>query len=593
MNLNQSTLNLFEDERVRYSYYPPNQSNSFYDIGEGTINIFNDDHQMKIFIESGTVNTGSVFVIDKDPYIQLEVSEDTKLIVNDKFFIKNNTLVNVYGTLELQEEALLSLSDNSRIVLYPGSVLIVNDRVNIQVDNSSDFRIYGEINVPLSSVDSILSNDRIYVDTSAVLNVTEINMGDREYSLTDFYTELRDKTINPYVQGEHNVDNGRIGYRWLAGNTVNKYRELSVTISYGTVVFGDFKLSILGKLVNEIEEFTTLTNLTVNKNTKLYISEEYGEYRYVHPKLYIGRIIDNCNTPGTMSISGEVYVSGNNAQLVLDRSGSLTIEESGTLYLQNNGKLLCTNNMEDEIVLTINGTLIMDDISQVSTFNSANIEVGENAKIIILNNNLPDDTILFSTPNGILESDLYRIFKPYIEQVEYHIQPNTGIKIDQYYEYYPRDMTQWYADRRIELAIHQGLLIWHDNAFIELDSEIIPWVNNECTLYDASTLFKTTMSGKKFILSDVAARLKYAGSGNIRFKFIDGDNINEITLILDGATVSTLINKPLTDEYVATSNRKGTLFIRNKINDSDSSNIISSESKMISINEGETTFIIK
>ena len=592
MNLNQSTLNLFEDERLRYSYYPPNQSNSFYEIGEGIINIFIDDHQMKIFIESGTINTGSVFVIDKDPYIQLDVLQDTKLVVNDVFMIKNNTLVNVYGTLELSEDSLLNISDNSKIVLHPGSVLVVKDRVNIQIDNSSIFEIYGEINVPLSSVNMILNNDRIYKDTSSVLNVNEINMDDREYSLTDFYTDIRDYTINPYVQGEHNVDNGRIGYKWLNGDTNKGYRELEVSIAYGQVVFGDFQLSVLGKLENIIEDFTTISNIKVNKNTKLYISEEYNGYRYLYPKLYIGRVIGNCITPGSMSISGEVYIDGENTSIILDRNGSLIIEKSGTLYLQNHSKLLCTNVIEDEIVLTINGTLIIDDISQIDTLNSGNIKVGEDAKIIILNQNLPDDTILFSTPNGILESDLYRIFKPYIEQVEYHIQPNTGIKIDQYYEYYPRDMTQWYADRRIELAIHQSLLVWHNNAFIELDSQIIPWVNNECTLYEASTLFKTTMSGKKLVLSDVAARLKYAGSGNIRFKFVDTD-ITELTLVLDEATISTIINKPLTDEYVATANKKCTLFIRNKINDSNSSNIISAQSKMVPIEEGETTFIIK
>ena len=40
MNLNQKTLILFEQERSSYSFYPPNQSDSFYKIDKADIDLF-------------------------------------------------------------------------------------------------------------------------------------------------------------------------------------------------------------------------------------------------------------------------------------------------------------------------------------------------------------------------------------------------------------------------------------------------------------------------------------------------------------------------------------------------------------------------
>ena len=53
---------------------------------------------------------------------------------------------------------------------------------------------------------------------------------------------------------------------------------------------------------------------------------------------------------------------------------------------------------------------------------------------------------------------LYRLFENVIDHVEYHISNNTGIAIDKYYEYFNRDMVDWFGGRRIEKAIHEANL---------------------------------------------------------------------------------------------------------------------------------------
>ena len=72
-------------------------------------------------------------------------------------------------------------------------------------------------------------------------------------------------------------------------------------------------------------------------------------------------------------------------------------------------------------------------------------------------------------------------------------------------------MTKWYGNRRIEKAIHDGILVWHDGGFIELNNDIIPWADEKSTLLQASRLFKSFGSYDDEKLQEVIDRMKADG----------------------------------------------------------------------------------
>ena len=594
MDLNQTTLVAFEKERSEYSFIPPYGSNSFYTIGSGIIDLYcaNSsliDYLFELAIKTGTVYVGNGdFTIGiEDHYHSIEVREKTSLINNGNLYIKDS--VDVYGKLTLQNGSNLIMNGGT-LFLHPGSELCIEEGADINIIDGF-IKIYGEINVDVSLVDSILSTDGIYVDSSAILIVDNIDLGDREYSMTDYELDLRDKIINTYTQGEYNFKNGKGGYIWKAGNIQKKSQILELDTIYGEIVLGDFKLSVLGTQKELIPALQVTKSFCIKEGSTLYIAEEYNGQQFLHPELYLGIIIDNCDTPADCIVDGTIIVSGESAKITIDRKASLTINDTGIIYLQNGSIIKSTNN-DDETVLYINGTLIMDDISQIKTFESSNIEFGENGKVVILNPDTGVHKVLFSTPDGIKNSELYRIFEDKIDHVEYHIQNNTGIKIDKYYQFYSKDMTDWYGGRRIEKAIKDGLIVWHNGGFIELDHSIIPWAYTTCSLLQASRLFKTTRSYDNEKLQEVIDHLRYAGCGNIIFRYIEDDSYVDVTLVMDDINMKSITNAVSSNDYILNTDVVGELFMKNNISDTSSDNLISKDSKIVSLNSGDTQFSI-
>ena len=595
MNLNQNTLVAFEKERSDNGYIPPYKSDSFYTIGSGIIDLYTlsadlINYRFDIMIKAGTIYVGDGYfcVCQDNHYNSIKVSKNTGLINNGQLSVKSS--LDVYGSFTLQANS--SLTVNGSVTLEPSSALTIEKDSAINITGSGSMKIYGTINIDVTLVDKLLNTPGIYVDSAAVLIVKNINLGDREESLTDYEYSLRSKSINKYTQGEHDLANGKVGYVWKGGNPNSNSQIIEINTLYGNIVLGDFKLSALGTQTRIQPNLQITQDVHIKSDSTLYIAEKYNGYTYLHPELYIGIVIDNCNRPGKCTVDGTIIVDGENAKINIDRLGTLTIDEGGYIYLKNKSIIESTNN-DDTPVLFIDGTLVIDDISQLSTFNSSNIQFGDNGKVIINNLNNGTHTVLFSTPDGIKDSELYRIFRENITHIEYHIPKDSGIRIDHYYDYYPTQMTDWYGGMRIEKAIKDKLIVWESGAFIELDHSIIPWADITDSLLEASRIFKTSTSFDDDRLQEAINHLIYAGCGNIVFRYINGDEYKDITLVLDKINVQSVTNAIDSDDYILNTDAEGELFLKHNISDTSSNNIIDNNATMVHIQKGATQFSLQ
>lgn len=604
MNLNQASLTLFENERKRYNHIPPQGSNSFYNIGDGKINLKckrsnPNNYRFDLFTDEGTIYSGAGnFVVSGDitnndfPYDNFAVITDTTLIIDGTMTISKGTL-EVHGKVELLAGAKLIIKDKGQVIFYSDSEFDINNDSTIEVAPESNINIYGDINVHLSKVDSILNVYGITIDSSAVMNVTGINLLNRQYSLTDYEFDLRNTIINTHTQGETNYKEGRIGYTWTGGSPSDGSQIVRMILLWGEAILGDFKFSVLGMPERSIPDLQMVSELLIKKNTTLHITEYYHDSRYIRPDLYLGIVIGNNKSPAVCIVEGSIIADGVNSSITIDRGARLYIRPGATVQLKNDAIMRSTYNDMDEPVLFIDGTLIIDDIKQINTFYKGNIVFGESGKVVILNPDTGIKRVLFSTPNGIEQSNLYRLFKDRIEHVEFHIQNNTGIGVDENFEFYARDFTQWYGGRRIEKAIHDGLLVWHDGGFIEVYSTITPWVNENCNLLHASRLFKSFASYDNERLQEVVNRLKYAGAGNILFRFINLGKIGEVLMTLDGITMKNVLGHSTRDTYLLNTDNDGELFLQNNLSNTSVENLVNNESKMIEVVDKQVKFELK
>jgi len=585
MNLNQPTLLLFEQERKKYDFFPPEESDSFYTIANASISLFHSNHKFILTHSSEKLHSGNgVFDFNNDLYLDTIVQKDAYFII-DQEIIVNNACLDIYGTLEIPEGKTLRIINDGLVAINPNAKIIINKNASIIIEDGA-MNIYGTVEVDVGLMNTITSMRNLYIDSSSFITATGIDLGERELSLTDYDKILRESNISDHTIGEMNVEDGRVGYVWK-GTSWTGDRQLEMNITFGTAVLGDYKLSILGWQEHTIPNLQTLVSFHVFKDTILYIAESYKGFTYLRPELYLGVVIDNVKTPAKCLIDGTVIVDGNDASITIDRKSTMIISETGSVYLQNGATIKSTNN-DDSVILYINGTLTIDSIEQLQTFTAENIQFGENGKLIILNPSI-SRKILFSTPHGKYNSLLYKIFENTLDHVEYHLTKNTGIKIDEYFEYFSRDMTDWYDHMRIEKAIKEGLLIWEDGAFIELDRSIIPWATIDSTLLKATRIFKSFMSTDKQRLVDVAQRLKYCGFGNITFRFVEGNKYSDIIMHLEDSTMESITNSINENEYNLTVTDESELFIRNSVTNASESDIINNDAKMIHLEAGQNT----
>ena len=301
----------------------------------------------------------------------------------------------------------------------------------------------------------------------------------------------------------------------------------------------------------------------------------------------MGIIIGNKEIAGKCSVYGVINLKGKKSKITIDRGGLLYIASMGSIYASNDSMIISSYN-EGSVSLYIDGTLYIDYIEQLVGFDPKNIIFGDNGKLVILNKYDDEHKLLWTTPNGIYSSELYHLFGNRLSHIEYHIQPNTGIGIDQYYEFYSTEMREWYNNVRLEKAIYDKLIIWHDGGFIELYRDITPWVSCECNLYSISGLLKSYGLNDRDKLQSMVNHLKYAGSGNITFRFVQSETeYKDVILSLNSVKMESIINKPQSDIYTLTTDNNGDLFYRNRVSNSSIDSLISSESKYQTIFTGD------
>ena len=244
-------------------------------------------------------------------------------------------------------------------------------------------KIYGEVDIHLTVINILMGNENIFIDTAAVINVSGIDLGDRDYSITDYAKDLQNTVINKYTRSEINTEHGRVGYVWKDGNPQIGSTILELDVLYGDIILGDYKVSILGLQNTYRENLMIFESVRVYSGATLYISDHYEDQRFLNPNLYLGIVIGNTKRTAHMRIDGNVVVDGKDSSLTVDRKSTLYISEGGVLELKNDGKLISAYN-DDTVTLFIYGTLIIDKIEQITSFDPENIIFGDNGKIIIL-----------------------------------------------------------------------------------------------------------------------------------------------------------------------------------------------------------------
>ena len=556
----------FYDYIINNDISLPEGSNSFYNINDGIINLYaNENNTYDIFTDENTINSGKgIITINQNKIKSLYIIQNTIFELSDTLIIDNGCLY-VHGTLILKENSILSIINNSTVIFYPDSKLIVEDNVNLNIENSN-VSLYGKVNIHLSNISTLIDDENIYIDSATLFEVDGIDTENRIYSLSDYEISLRDKFINENTQDEFN--NGSFIYQYVWKNSYGDNNKLiSLSLDSGEAPLGDFKFSVLGIPESLSDNKQMIQELTIKQKGILYISDEFKESNYIRPNLYIGIEIGNNITPGKCTIDGKLIISGKNSFITLDRKGSLII--NGEMNIENNGKLICTN-CDNENILFINGILTIDNIEQLVGFNKDNIVFGENGKLIILNK-YNERKILLSIPNGIKSSYLYDLVSDRLDKVKYYINENTGIKIDQYYEHYERELVDWYFGIRFEKAIKEGYII-----------------------FDTSKIFKNnSTTDSKDRLQQVVNNLVYAGCGNIVFRFIKDNDFVEYTLHLDSVKLKNVINSPIqSNEYIITVSNEGQLFLNNDIDELDSESIINEDSLKYDLESGNNKIII-
>ena len=587
----------YEKYRSDNQFIPPLESNSYYDINTGIINVYTTlESKFRLYTDSGLINMGLCeFQIGDNAYELFTVITGTKLIVDNKLTIIDAPF-SVHGNVVFNSGSVLYLTKNATGVFYADSHIRIEDNVSIIVEDGCSLDVFGEVDIHINVIDQIINNANVIVDTAAFIKAFGIEGPDVEnriFSLTDYDSYLRTQFISQYTQGEQNTIYGRMGYVWRGGDTEINSTQIEIGALYGECILGDFRLSILGKQESLVSDLQILVHCFVDSEATLMITDTYHDKLYYRPELYLGYIRGNVFTGGTCTVDGKIIVDGSSSKITIDKYSKLTINEGGVIEVKNNGNIIC-NSDPDEVALIINGTLIVDTIEQINSFNPNNIKFGPNGKVIILNNYPDDHKLLWTTPIGIHSTDLYRLFENRLNHIEYHIQSNTGIGIDEYYEFYARDMTDWYSGMRIERAIHEGMIKWHKNGFIELNQSVTPWVDESSSLLHAARIFKSYGSYDGDKLQEVVNRLRYAGASDIVFRFIHGDTHHDVPLVLDDCTMYSIVNKPMTTHYILNvQNNDGELYLRNKVPNTNDSTIIQYTSRIVPVNVGDNEFTVE
>lgn len=605
--INQPNLILFEQVRRELNYIPPANSNEVFKIDDGTIVLqtIDDDsntYSFNLRIQNRVINVGNgIFYISRDMvdrskrYKYIYINNKATLSINNTIEISNpNNIdpvaISVDGILNLDNNSNLNMRDNSVININKTGTINIGKDIHFNLGENAIINIYGNITIPYSEVNTVMNMAQINMFNDTIVNITGLPTG-RPFSLTDYISDLRNEYQNINTIGTKLISgSARATYYWKAGDPSQPSDVLSFVVEAGDAILGDFNLSCVGMPQITEPYLQVISDITINRIATLHISDSFNGSTYITPTLHLTKIVGNSESVGFCDVDGNIIVSGNKSSIKLDRGAWLNIKRGGNVFLKNGAFI--ENIYNDEESLFINGTLTIDDISQLRGFTSSNILFGDDGKLIILNTNDSDiKKILFTTPLGIHSSDLYFLFKDRIDKIRYHVPSNTGISLDKYDTGY--NLSDLYGGMRLEKAVKIGYIIWHEGAFIELDSSVIPWVDDDPTLEKVGNIFNVYGDTDADRLQNAVIRLIYAGFESIVFRFITGNGVKEITLTLTGSRIKSAFFNNDSNRYLIATDNPGSVFIRNNINSASIDNIINTASKVINIsNPDKTEFLL-
>lgn len=566
---------------------PPEGSNSFYEVSNGLIDIYtlNDDpdnYKFGLSINSGSVDIGigSLQIDGNDNvtvshYKYLNIKENAKLNINNNLTLIRATM-NINGTLNIDSLASLILRNNSIVNTSTNSIININKESFIFIDEGSILNLYGTINIHINKIETILNQSSIYIDPTATINIIALHNIEREYTLQDYISEMNSKIVNINTTQEKHFNNNHLMCKWTDGTPVNNSYSINIYCEKGNIINGDLKSSFLGLVDHLNNDQKLLSNLIVNENATLIVAEDYNNNHYYYPSIYIGVYINNIKVPAKAIINGTLLIDGDNSSLILDRNGSMII--NGTVKLSNNGKLKITNC--NQTALIINGTLIIDSLDQLIGVTKEHIEFGSKGKVVILNPSTNLDRIILEIPNGIKDSKLYELFKEQIEHIEFHLSEKTGIKIDTYFDNYQLEMKHWFGNYNLIDAIKNGFIVWEDNAFIELNHDVIKWATINSNMFDLLKLFEYSGLNVKEELQSIVDKFIDSNSGNIRFKFIENSLKREIVLNVNTPQIKSVYYDDYNEDFVIQISSSAYMFLSNNISKLKPSTIVNQSKKV-------------
>lgn len=560
---------------------PPKNSDSFYTIKNGEVSLFCEDEDRYVL----TIRSGEVYTGEENCYIskqeeslfkELIVKPNASLLVTRGLTIIDSK-VNIQGRVNLPTHSRMYVRGKSNVHFTESSIIDLDDNSDIIVEKSASVTISGQVYLGIHRLEAFTEKLNIRLESSSVIHVKDMHRYPDIYTLNSYQEELSKLHITPNSINEKVYNHGKniLGYKWVYGKYEKHYQILDLYIYKGIALLGDLKILFKGIPTEEFLHHTGLRNLYVNKRTELHIVNQYDDKEFLRPKLYIGGYAEG-KSVAECHVHGKIICSGKDSSILLDKNGKLFIHEDAEVRIINQADMICDSS-NTEMVLQIDGTLIIDYIEQIESFTSNHIAFGKKGKIIILNPSTKERHYLFSTPNQIKTSSLYSILlKNYLDHVEYHINENTGIRIDQYYEFYGRDMKEWFGNKRIEQAIKDKNIIWN-NGFIELDHRIISWATMKANVLNILQIFKCFGANDLDRAQNAINRLVYAGCGNILFRLIADTMEKELLLDLSNIDIKNVYYDSIKKKYIIKTDNDGIVFLRN--NTYDEKLILSDESK--------------
>jgi hypothetical protein len=603
---------LYDFNRQRGSLLPVEESTSFFSVyeDENIIGKFSIDYdtELNIFrteIREGRVPLGGNFTISgrispgsSVVYSGIETYPGTVFDVNGTLRIDSKAVF--HGTVEVNEKMRFG---STAITFHEDSILKFKPTLKLLTDAftsaySAMVTISGTIIIPFECVDDLYRYDWINITDNAIIKPIYSSTDNRTLSMSRYNDQLAESGVVRRTQSDIFSSKGKLGYKWVDGDKSRGYELIELQSVSGENVLGDYKLHVLGNPHETIDDRHIVSKVVVSEDSTLYITDQFDDCTYQYPELVLGYDLPGeVWDTGILQIDGSVICNYDGYDMYKNVitlvGGHISITETGYMRLTNGNKILSKNG-----TMIIAGVLEIDDISQISSFDKGSIVFTETGKLIIHNSTYEQGTILWTSPHGLEDTVLYRLFDPdegdALSHVEYHIPSGIGVGIDKYVENF-NDIASFYNNTRLENAVYKKWIIWEDGAELHLkstyrNSDGVTWVSRNSDLYQISNIFKNTGATKKERLQEVVMRLKHAEFGDIKFVI---DNLAEITLRLKSPSIRT-ISKSVDDQYMVENYYHGYLILNNSLDDSIIKNILDNPKKVVTLDhdpdtEGQST----